>query len=96
MSDLLLDLELSHCFRSQGSSWAQLISVVFPLVDQNVMSHLELIISPFAVAKCLRQCLFVIQRTVDKVQIRSHFSNPALHLDSILAFQSDLVEVRNI
>ena len=73
LGDLLLDLELAHCFRCQGSNWAQLISVVLPLVDQSVLSHLELIVGSLAVAKCLRPCMFVIQRTVDNVPVPSHF-----------------------
>ena len=60
LGDLLLDLERSHGFLSQGSKCAQLNSVVLPLDDQNVLSHLELVVGQFAVAKSLSLCLFVV------------------------------------
>ena len=66
LSDLLIDLERAHCFRYQGSNWAQLISVVFPLVDQYALSYFEQVVCPFAVTTFLRPCLLVVQRTVDK------------------------------
>ena len=70
--------------------------MVLPFVDQNVFSHLELIVGPFEVSKRLRPCLLVMQRTVDKVPIRFHFLNPVSDLDNLVTFQSDLVEIRNI
>ena len=93
---MILDIELVQRFRCQWSNCAQLITVVLPLVDKNVLTHIELIVGPFAVAKCLRPCLFVIQCTVDNIQIRSHFLNPVSDLDSFVTFQSDLVEIRKI
>ena len=81
--DLIFDLERAHCFRCQGSKWARLISVVLTLVDQNVLSHLELIFGSLAVAKCLRPCLLIVQRTVEQVPIRSHFINPVSDLDNL-------------
>ena len=85
-----------NCFRCQWSKWVQLISVVLPSADQNGLSHIELIVGHLAVAKCLRQCPLVVQRTVDKISIRTHLRNAVLYLDSIVTFQSDLVEVWNI
>ena len=38
----------------------------------------------------------MIQRTVDKVPIRSHFLNPVSDLNDIVTFRSDIVEVWNI
>ena len=66
------------------------------MVDKNVLSHLELKVCPFAVAKCLHQCLLVVQRTIDKGPFRSHLRNPVIHLYSLVAFQYYLVEIRNI
>ena len=66
LCDLLLDLERSLCFCCQGSNWAQLISVVFLLVDQNDLPYFELAVCQFDVDKRLRQRLLVVQRMVDK------------------------------
>ena len=38
----------------------------------------------------------MLQRTVDKVSIRSHFLNPVSDLDNLVTFQSDLVKVLNV
>ena len=70
--------------------------MVLPLEDQNVLSHLELVVGQFAVAKSLSLCLFVVQRKVYKVPIRTHLRYPFLDLVSIVTFQPDLVNVWNV
>ena len=66
LGELLLNLERAHGFRCHVSNWAQLMSVVLLLVDQNILYYLELVFVQFTVAKCLRSCLFMVQCTVDK------------------------------
>ena len=38
----------------------------------------------------------MVESTVDKVPIRSHFLNPVSDLDSLVTFEPDPVEIRNI
>ena len=76
---MLLELERSHGFGSH-------ISMGFPFVDQIIPTFFKLVVSQFAVAKCLRRCLSMMQRTVNKSPIRSHLRNPVFELDSLVAF----------
>ena len=60
--------------------------MVFQLVDQYTIPHFELVIFQFAVTTFILACLLVVQRTVDKRQIRAHLRNPVIELDGLITF----------
>ena len=49
LCDLPLDFVGYHCFGCQRSVWTQLVPVVVFLVNQDVLSHMKLVLCPFPV-----------------------------------------------
>ena len=70
LRDLLLDIERSHGLGRKRSHWTKLISMMVPLVNQDRLTDLELIVCPFAVTEVFGPCLLMVQRTKHEGPIR--------------------------